>query len=97
MKTIILKEPGQFAYTETELDKNLQPHEVLLKVRSIGICGTDYHAYGGNQPFFSYPRVLGHELGAEVLEVGSGVTPSETGRQMLGGTLPERHAGSGRA
>lgn len=79
MKTIILKEPGQFAYAETELDKNLQPHEVLLKVRSIGICGTDYHAYGGNQPFFSYPRVLGHELGAEVLEVGSAVTRVKPG------------------
>ncbi len=79
MKTIILKEPGRFVYAETELDKNLQPHEVLLKVRSIGICGTDYHAYGGKQPFFSYPRVLGHELGVEVLEVGAAVTRVKPG------------------
>ena len=79
MKTIILKEPGQFAYTETALDKHVQPYEALLKVHRIGICGTDYHAYGGNQPFFSYPRVLGHELGAEVIAVGSEVRQVKPG------------------
>lgn len=40
----------------------------LLRVRRVGICGTDLHAFKGNQPFFSYPRILGHELGTEVLE-----------------------------
>ena len=79
MKTLILKEPGQFAYAETEPDKTLQPHEALLKVHSIGICGTDYHAYRGDQPFFSYPRVLGHELGVEVIDVGLGVTNVKPG------------------
>ncbi|MFY7911686.1 MAG: zinc-binding alcohol dehydrogenase family protein, partial [Emticicia sp.] len=47
-------------------------NEALLKIHRIGICGTDYHAYRGRQPFFSYPRVLGHELGAEVIGLGSG-------------------------
>ncbi|MDU0355107.1 zinc-binding alcohol dehydrogenase family protein [Paraglaciecola aquimarina] len=47
--------------------------EVLVKIKSIGVCGTDIHAYGGNQPFFEYPRVLGHELSGVVEEVGSGV------------------------
>ena len=79
MKTIILKEPGQFAYADTDLDEQLQPDEALLKVRSIGICGTDYHAFEGNQPFFSYPRVLGHELGVEVVAVGSEVTQVKPG------------------
>ena len=79
MKTIILKEPGQFAYADTELNKQLQPDEALLRVHSIGICGTDYHAYGGNQPFFSYPRVLGHELGVEVIETGKAVTNVRAG------------------
>jgi 2-desacetyl-2-hydroxyethyl bacteriochlorophyllide A dehydrogenase len=40
----------------------------------VGVCGTDLHAFHGRQPFFSYPRILGHELGVEVLAVGSGVT-----------------------
>lgn len=43
--------------------------EALLKVKRVGICGTDLHAYKGNQPFFSYPRILGHELAVEVMEV----------------------------
>jgi threonine dehydrogenase-like Zn-dependent dehydrogenase len=38
----------------------------------VGICGTDLHAYRGKQPFFSYPRILGHELGVEVLEAAPG-------------------------
>ena len=79
MKAIILKEPGQFVYEETEPDEDLQPHEALLRVHRIGICGTDYHAYQGNQPFFSYPRVLGHELGVEVAAVGSQVTQVKPG------------------
>lgn len=37
----------------------------LVKIRRIGICGTDLHAYKGNQPFFSYPRILGHELSGD--------------------------------
>ena len=45
-----------------------------MAVRRIGVCGTDLHAFSGNQPFFTYPRVLGHELGVEVLSVGDGVS-----------------------
>lgn len=79
MNTIILKEPGQFELTTTSLDKTLAPDEALLKVHSIGICGTDLHAYTGKQPFFSYPRILGHELGVEVVEVGSEVSNVKVG------------------
>ncbi|GAA5522146.1 zinc-binding alcohol dehydrogenase family protein [Aliifodinibius salicampi] len=73
MKTIILQEPGNFKQTDKEFDFSLQPDEALLKVHRIGICGTDLHAYAGEQPFFSYPRILGHELGVEVVEIGDEV------------------------
>lgn len=73
ISSIILKEPGAFIQTKTELETGLQPDEALLKVHRIGICGTDLHAYTGKQPFFSYPRILGHELGVEVAEVGDQV------------------------
>ncbi|WPP48680.1 zinc-binding alcohol dehydrogenase family protein [Catalinimonas niigatensis] len=79
MKTIVLQQAGKFEYTESTLDKNLKPDEALVKVHSIGICGTDFHAYAGNQPFFSYPRILGHELGVEVMEVGAKVDHVKTG------------------
>lgn len=48
----------------------LEEGDVLLKVMRVGICGTDLHAYRGEQPFFSYPRILGHELATEVLDPG---------------------------
>jgi 2-desacetyl-2-hydroxyethyl bacteriochlorophyllide A dehydrogenase len=73
LKTIILNQPGEFIKTQRDFDDNLTENEALLKIHRIGICGTDYHAFRGKQPFFSYPRVLGHELGAEVIALGSGV------------------------
>jgi threonine dehydrogenase-like Zn-dependent dehydrogenase len=42
-----------------------------VRVHRIGVCGTDLHAFAGQQPFFSYPRILGHELGVEVIDAGS--------------------------
>ncbi|WXB86930.1 alcohol dehydrogenase catalytic domain-containing protein [Metabacillus sp. FJAT-53654] len=69
MKVISCEEPKRFAEKEEEIPK-IKQGEVLIKVKRIGICGTDIHAYYGNQPFFTYPRVLGHELSGEIVEVG---------------------------
>jgi 2-desacetyl-2-hydroxyethyl bacteriochlorophyllide A dehydrogenase len=46
------------------------PGEALVRVRRVGVCGTDLHAFRGKQPFFTYPRIVGHELGVEVVEAG---------------------------
>lgn len=46
-----------------------RPGEALLRIKKVGVCGTDLHAYGGRQAFFSYPRILGHELAAEILQI----------------------------
>lgn len=73
MNAIVLKEPWKLERIQVNIDTTLKPDEVLLKVHRIGICGTDMHAFRGNQPFFSYPRILGHELGVEVLEIGKEV------------------------
>lgn len=73
ISSIVLEEPGSYKQVTTELETDLQPDEALLKVHRIGICGTDLHAYAGEQPFFKYPRILGHELGVEVVEIGSKV------------------------
>ncbi|WP_226528978.1 zinc-binding alcohol dehydrogenase family protein [Metabacillus niabensis] len=69
MKVISCEEPKRFAEKEEEIPL-INQGEVLIKVKSIGICGTDIHAFYGNQPFFTYPRVLGHELSGEIVEVG---------------------------
>jgi 2-desacetyl-2-hydroxyethyl bacteriochlorophyllide A dehydrogenase len=70
MKTLTLEEPGRFTLSETNPPDHLPESHALVRVRRVGICGTDLHAYKGRQPFFSYPRILGHELGVEIVEVG---------------------------
>ncbi len=68
MKTIQLETPGEFREIEAESPTRLGG-EALVRVHRIGVCGTDIHAYNGRQPFFEYPRILGHELGVEVVAV----------------------------
>ncbi|MEZ4735713.1 MAG: zinc-binding alcohol dehydrogenase family protein [Caldilineaceae bacterium] len=74
MKTIILETPGQFRLTDTAEPGLPGPGEALVRVRRVGICGTDLHAFRGRQPFFRYPRILGHELGVEVVALGAAAT-----------------------
>jgi 2-desacetyl-2-hydroxyethyl bacteriochlorophyllide A dehydrogenase len=68
MRQIILDRPGQFTGGEGPPPRP-QPDQALVRVHRIGVCGTDLHAFTGRQPFFTYPRILGHELGVEVLDV----------------------------
>tara|TARA_B100000965_G_C19537738_1_gene734167 strand:+ start:328 stop:1332 length:1005 start_codon:yes stop_codon:yes gene_type:complete len=67
MKAIICKKPGIFEEIEQQ-DPVPSKGETIVKIKKIGICGTDYHAFKGQQPFFTYPRILGHELAAEVVD-----------------------------
>ncbi len=67
MQTWTCTQPGNFELQETEMPPRASGYS-LLNVRAIGICGTDIHAFAGNQPFFQYPRILGHELALEVVE-----------------------------
>jgi 2-desacetyl-2-hydroxyethyl bacteriochlorophyllide A dehydrogenase len=67
MKSLICTNPGNFEYKNTERPE-LSSGKAIIKIKRIGICGTDLHAYEGTQPFFSYPRILGHELAGELIE-----------------------------
>ncbi len=69
MLTIVLEQPGAFAAVDRP-EPTAASGTALVRVHRIGVCGTDLHAFAGKQPFFSYPRVLGHELGVEVLDPG---------------------------
>jgi 2-desacetyl-2-hydroxyethyl bacteriochlorophyllide A dehydrogenase len=71
MKTLICNTPGEFEYTVTEMPEERENYSIL-KVLRVGICGTDIHAFGGTQPFFQYPKILGHELAAEIVSTQEG-------------------------
>lgn len=66
MRSLVLQKPGELAWREIP---GLVPasHEALVRVRRCGVCGTDIHALAGKQPFFCYPRRLGHELCVEIV------------------------------
>ncbi|GGW22330.1 zinc-binding alcohol dehydrogenase family protein [Arenibacter certesii] len=82
MKYIVCEEPGNFQLKEKEPPIR-KPGDALLKINSVGICGTDLHAYSGNQPFFTYPRILGHELAAQVLEIENNSKGIQVGDKVV--------------
>lgn len=79
MKALQLTEPK--LWTQIDIAEPPQPgaDEVLVRIHRIGVCGTDIAGYLGKFPYFSYPRIPGHELGVEVLAVGENVRHVVTG------------------
>jgi alcohol dehydrogenase len=73
MKAIRLEKPGQFNRIEIDEPARPGPAEAVVRVRRVGVCGTDFSGFHGRMPFYSYPRIPGHELGVEVVSVGDRV------------------------
>ncbi len=67
MKALVCTQPGRLEYTGIEKPR-LSKGRSIVRIRRVGICGTDLHAFEGTQPFFRYPRILGHELAGELVE-----------------------------
>jgi 2-desacetyl-2-hydroxyethyl bacteriochlorophyllide A dehydrogenase len=68
MRHLVCNTPFDFEYKNGK-KPILKAGFAILKVKNIGICGTDLHAYEGTQPYFNYPRILGHELACEIVEI----------------------------
>ena len=68
MNVAICEKPGLSNYIKRDKPV-LEKGEAILKIKRVGICGTDLHAFEGTQPYFNYPRVLGHELAAVVEDI----------------------------
>lgn len=79
MKALQLEKPHTWRQIEIPEPSAPGNGEALVRVQRVGICGTDLAGYLGKMPFFSYPRIPGHELGVEVLAVGEGVTNVKPG------------------
>lgn len=71
MLTIVCQQPFDLCAVERD-PPQAGPGDLLVRIRRVGLCGTDYHIYAGNQPFLAYPRVMGHELAGEVIEAPAG-------------------------
>jgi 2-desacetyl-2-hydroxyethyl bacteriochlorophyllide A dehydrogenase len=68
MRQIILNAPGEFVECQAQRRKAL-PGEALVRMRRIGVCGSDFNALAGKHPIYTYPRILGHELAGEIVEI----------------------------
>ncbi len=79
MQAIQLEKPEHFRIIDVPEPTHPAPGEAVVRVHRVGICGTDFSGYLGKMPFFSYPRIPGHELGIEVLAVGSDVENVQVG------------------
>lgn len=67
MQAIVCRQPGEMAIEERPEPARSEA-DVLVGVRRVGICGTDFHIYEGKHPFLQYPRIVGHEFSGVVIE-----------------------------
>ncbi|MEZ6068231.1 MAG: zinc-binding alcohol dehydrogenase family protein [Planctomycetaceae bacterium] len=80
MQALQLEQPKVWKSIDIDEPTAPGPGEAQVRVLRVGICGTDIGGYLGKMPFFSYPRIPGHELGVEVISVGAGVTQLAPGQ-----------------
>lgn len=67
MKQIVLEAPGRF--TEREVPAPIAAAgQALVRMEKVGVCGSDFHAFAGSHPIYTYPRIIGHELSGVVVE-----------------------------
>jgi 2-desacetyl-2-hydroxyethyl bacteriochlorophyllide A dehydrogenase len=83
MKALIISQPGVASIADRP-DSRFGPGDVLLRVRYVGLCGSDLNTFRGANPLVSYPRIPGHEIAATIEQVGADV-PAEwaAGRDVL--------------
>ena len=81
MKQAVMTSPGMIKFKESIIPK-IEDNDILLKIKRIGICGSDIHVYHGKHPFTSYPIVQGHEYSAIVDKVGKKVTKYKAGEKV---------------
>lgn len=82
MKSVRLKQPGEIALVDIPAAKRREG-QILIKVRTAGICGSDIGAYKGVNPLVTYPRIIGHEIAGEVVEVPDGETNVKPGDRVV--------------
>lgn len=78
MLTVVCETPGSLSAQDRQQPER-GPGETLVRIKRVGVCGTDLHIFNGNQPFLEYPRVMGHEFSGivEHSEAGSGLEPGD--------------------
>jgi len=82
MKQAIMTKPGEIIFKEVNEPGHLKASEILIRIKKIGICGSDIHVYYGEHPATSYPVIQGHEYSGIVEAVGSEVSKVTPGMKV---------------
>ncbi|MBC2850913.1 zinc-binding alcohol dehydrogenase family protein [Cetobacterium sp. 8H] len=83
MKAIIVSKPKELQIVEREIPKISEATDVLVRIKAAGICGSDVHIYHGTSPVATYPRVIGHEMVGEVIDIGKEVDDLKIGDKVV--------------
>jgi L-gulonate 5-dehydrogenase len=83
MKIGIVEKPGVLKLAERDVPEIKNSDDVLIKVKRVGICGSDIHIFHGRNPFVVYPRVWGHEFAGEVVGTGTGAGNIKKGARVV--------------
>ena len=83
MKAICVKAAYELEIQDRPMPVIADQEEVLIKVKRAGICGSDMHVYHGTSPVATYPRVMGHEIAGEVMEIGASVNHLVVGDRVV--------------
>jgi len=84
MRQAVMTAPGTIEIREVKELTEVAENEVLLKIKRIGICGSDIHVNHGKHQFTKYPIVQGHKYSGEVIKVGKGITRVKPGMKATG-------------
>lgn len=82
MKAVVISEPNSIKIKEKDFPK-ISSNKLLVKIKSIGICGSDMHIIKGSNPFVTYPRIIGHECFGEIVDSGSNELFKEGDRVVI--------------
>lgn len=77
----LMTEPKKITFREVPVPK-AGPDQVLVKIKKIGVCGSDIHVYHGTHPYVSYPLTQGHEVSGQIVELGECVKDLKTGQRV---------------
>lgn len=81
MKQQVMTGPGEITFCEAPIPEP-GPDQVLVKIKKIGICGSDIHVYHGTHPYTSYPVTQGHEVSGQIVKTGQYVTDLQVGQPV---------------
>lgn len=83
MKALRVNKPYDLEIIDVDKPRISNENNVLIKMKAVGICGSDVHIYHGQNAAATYPRVIGHEMVGEVVEVDDKVTKVKVGDRVI--------------